>query len=105
MEALVKSDIFFFITTICIVVITVLVVMILLNVLRVTRNVREVVEKAKSEAEGFVSDIAAFRAMVRENEFGLKPIREAFRKKTAAVGKRMRKAKKAVEDMKDEASN
>ncbi|MBI2120078.1 MAG: hypothetical protein HYT94_00460 [Parcubacteria group bacterium] len=99
MESIVKSDIFFFITTVCVLVITVFVVMILLNVLRVTRSVREIAEKAKGEAEGFASDIAAFRAMLRENQFGLKPLREAFRRKKSATEKRARKVKKAAEDI------
>ena len=109
MESIVKSDIFFFVTTICVFIITALLVMILVNVLHITKNVREVVDKIKEETDGITNDIAAFRAILRENQFGLKPILEALKKKKGEVVKtaraRVKKVKKAVVHMAEEIKN
>jgi hypothetical protein len=110
MESIVKSDIFFFVTTICVFIVTALLIMILSNVLHITKSVMEIIDRVKGEADGMANDVAAFRAMLRENQFGLKPILESLKQKKAEVVKtarvRVRKVKKAVakmaEDIKDE---
>lgn len=113
MESIVKSDIFFFVTTICVFIVTALLVMILVNVLHVTKRVREILDKVKGETDGIAKDISAFRAMLRENQFGLKPILEALKKKKTETEKtvraKVRKVKKAVvqmaEDVKENVKN
>jgi septal ring factor EnvC (AmiA/AmiB activator) len=113
MESIVKSDIFFFVTTICVFVVTALLVMILANVLHITKSAREILDKVKGEAEGITSDIAAFRAALRENQFGLKPLMDALKKKKTETEKivraKARKVKKAVteiaKDIKDGINN
>lgn len=109
MESIVKSDIFFFITTICVFIITALLVMILVHVLHITKNVREMVDKVKEETDGITNDIAAFRAVLRENQFGLKPILEALKNKKTEVIKtartRAKNVKKAVISMAEDIKN
>jgi F0F1-type ATP synthase membrane subunit b/b' len=109
MESIVKSDIFFFVTTICVFIITALLVMILVNVLHITKSVREILDKVKEEADGIVNDIAAFRTNLRENFFGLKPILESFKKQKNEVVKkakaRVRKVKKSVTDFAKDVKN
>jgi septal ring factor EnvC (AmiA/AmiB activator) len=109
MESIVKSDIFFFVTTICVFIITALIVMILSNVLHIAKSVREIVDKAKGEADGIASDIAAFRAMIRDSQFGLKPLLESLKKKKSEVEKtaraKVRKIKKKVSEMTNDINN
>jgi hypothetical protein len=103
MESVVKSDIFFFVTTVCVFVVTALLVMILSNVLYITKNIRAILDTVKGETDGLAGDFAAFRAMLRENQFGLKPVMESLKKKKAEVEKtasaKVRKVKKKVSEM------
>jgi hypothetical protein len=57
MESLIKSDIFFFITTICIVLITVLFVVILIYLIRVFKNIDFLSKKIKEEGEEIINDV------------------------------------------------
>jgi len=81
MESLVKSDIFFFISTICLLVITALIIMILSHVLHIVRKVRKAIDIFHCETDGIVEDFDDFRAMLRKNQFGLKPIFDGIKKK------------------------
>lgn len=74
---------------------------------------REILDRVKGEADGVANDVAAFRAMLRENQFGLKPIMESLKKKKTETEKtvraKVRKVKKAVvkiaEDIKSEVNH
>ncbi len=57
MESLIKSDIFFFITTICIVLITILFVVILIYLIRVFKNIDFLSKKIKEEGEEIINDV------------------------------------------------
>lgn len=96
MESLVKSDIFFFITTLCVIAITVLVIMILCHVLHIVRIARKTVDRVHGEAEGIADDFAELRETLKKNQYGLKPILDGIKKKTAKRPAR-RKEPKASE--------
>ncbi len=93
MESLAKSDIFFFITTVCVVAVTVLVVMILFNVLRIVRKARKTIDRIQNEADGFIADVSELRDTLRKNQFGLKPIFDEIKKR---VKKPPRRKKETV---------
>ncbi len=56
MESLIKSDIFFFITTICIVLVTILFVVILIYLIRVLKDIDFLSKKIKKEGEEIIDD-------------------------------------------------
>jgi len=80
MESLVKSDIFFFITTICILVVTSLLLMILSHVLHIVKKVRKTIDCVHTETSGIADDFAAFREILRKNQFGFKPVFHGIKK-------------------------
>lgn len=65
MDALAKSDIFFFITSVATVVVSALIVVALVYFIRVLRDVKEISARAKDEAGRLAEDITAFRSEVR----------------------------------------
>ncbi len=80
MESFIKSDVFFFVTTICVCVVTALIIIVLTEVIRILRDVRSVSDKIAGEANRFVSDFTTVHATLRESQFGLRPIIEAIKK-------------------------
>ena len=56
MDSLIKSDVFFFITTICIVLVTILFGVILIYLIRVLRNIDLLSKKIKEEGEEIIND-------------------------------------------------
>jgi len=95
MESIVKADIFFFVTTICVFVVTALLVMILSHVLHIVRTVRKTVDRIHGEAYGLANDFAELREEIRKNQFGLKPIFDGIKKKADEFsGKKKPKKKK-----------
>jgi hypothetical protein len=101
MESIVKSDIFFFITAICVFAVTALILMILAHILHIVRRLRNSLDRIHVETDGFLEDFSAFRSSLRENQFGLKPVFDAVKKKAETFsGKKTsaRKKKKAKEE-------
>ncbi|MFA5830840.1 MAG: hypothetical protein WC878_03360 [Candidatus Paceibacterota bacterium] len=95
MESIVKSDIFFFITAICVFAVTALVLMILSHILHMVKILRNSLDRIHGETSGFLEDFASFRSLLRENQFGLKPIFEALKKKADSFsGKKYSSRKK-----------
>lgn len=66
MQALVKSDIFFFITSIAVVVLTIVLAVAAVYVIRILRDVKDLSGKAKDEGEKIIEDMRS----VRENMKG-----------------------------------
>jgi hypothetical protein len=87
MESILKSDIFFFITAICVFVVTALVVMILAEVLQIVKNIRHISDHLKGEASNLAADFAAFRVVLQNNQFGFKPIFDGIKKTASAFTK------------------
>ena len=78
METLAKSDAFFFVTTIAVVLLTIMALIILFYLLRVARAALIVSKKIKAESENLVEDIAAMRARVAAEGFGIRSIFKLF---------------------------
>jgi hypothetical protein len=87
MESILKSDVFFFVTTICVFIVTALVVMILVEVLQMAKNVRHITDQLKGEVHNLTTDFAAFRVVLQDNQFGFKPIFDGIKKTASAFTK------------------
>lgn len=85
MESIVKSDIFFFVTTLCVIAITVFLVMILINIFYITKNIRGILDTIQKETDDIENDIATLRTIIKENQFGLKPLLHSLKKKKEEV--------------------
>lgn len=66
MESLLKADIFFFITTMAIVLLTIALVVILVYFIKILRDVRYMARKAKEETDEIVKDVDLFRAALKK---------------------------------------
>lgn len=66
MEAVLKADIFFFITAIAVIIVTPLLVMALIYVIRILKRVDEVSEEIKKEALFISADVDEFRRKIKD---------------------------------------
>ena len=66
MESLLRSDIFFFITSVAVVVVTIFLVVALWYVIRILRNVKDVSDLIKKESVFVINDIAGVRTSIRK---------------------------------------
>jgi competence protein ComGC len=65
-EQIAQSNIFFFVTTIAVVILSVLLAVVLVLLIRILKNIKEVSETVKSEGKNIVEDIAGFRSSLKE---------------------------------------
>lgn len=65
MENLIQSDIFFFITSIAVIVVTIFILIILWYVLRILKNVKDVSDIIKRESFFVLSDLSGLRKRVK----------------------------------------
>ncbi len=69
MENLIHADIFFFISTIALVLISIGIVISLVYVIRILRNVSEVSDKVKEESSEILSDMKELRGTIKQEGF------------------------------------
>jgi uncharacterized membrane protein len=69
METLIHADIFFFISTISIVLITIGIVISLVYIIRILRNVSDVSDKVKEESTEILSDVKHLRGTIKQEGF------------------------------------
>lgn len=74
METLAKSDAFFFITSIAVILFTILALVILFYVIRFARIALQISKKVKEESDNISHDIAKIRARVNEEGFGIRTV-------------------------------
>ncbi len=97
-ESLIHADIFFFISTIALVLISIGIVIALFYVIRILRNVREVSEKIKTESGEIVSDLRKLRANLRDEGVKWKHVVDLVRTFFMRKAKRAKKAADKVVD-------
>lgn len=66
MQTLIHADIFFFITSIAVVVLALIVLIAVLYVVRILHSVRYIVDKIKKESDHVTEDIAELRGKIKE---------------------------------------
>jgi hypothetical protein len=65
METFVKQDIFFFITSLAVVVLTILVAVLVIYLIRITRKVNYIADKAKTETDLLSQELTELRKNIR----------------------------------------
>jgi hypothetical protein len=66
MDAFLKMDIFFVVTTVSVALTTILLAIVLIRVLRILKNIEDISVMVEEEGEKFREDIAQVRAKVKE---------------------------------------
>jgi hypothetical protein len=79
MEDILKQDIFFFVTTISVIVFTILFGVILIYAVRIFYRIDFITKKAKLEVELFSSELAELRKNIKNSGFKLKHILDFFK--------------------------
>jgi len=78
METLIHADVFFFVTTIFIVVITAVILVASVYIIGILRDLREISAKAKIEGEEILVDVKNLRENVKREGANLKHISHFF---------------------------
>ena len=65
-EQIAQSNIFFFVTTVSVVILSVLLAIVLIQIIRILRTVKEVSDTVKEEGKNIVSDISFLRNSFKE---------------------------------------
>lgn len=74
MDSLIKSDIFFFVTTIVVAGLGVLVAVVLVYLVRILSDVKKLSKKVRQEGESIVEDIEGLRENIKKNTIKLSDI-------------------------------
>lgn len=80
METIMKSEIFFFITSIAVVILTILIGIVAAYLIRILRNVDDISAKAKEEAALIKEDVADLRQNIRDEGIKVKSFVSFFNK-------------------------
>ena len=80
METLMKSEIFFFITSIATVILTILIGIVAAYLIRILRNVDDISKTAKNEASLIKEDVADLRQNIRDEGIKVKSFVSFFNK-------------------------
>ena len=77
-ESLLKSDIFFIITTICVIIISGVFIIVLVYFLKFLKDAREVIQFVKEEGKEVAADLRALRSGIKEKTESLGAIFSAL---------------------------
>lgn len=77
-ESFIQADIFFFITTIAIVLVTIGLIVAIVYVIKILRTVSEVTDKVKEESEEVIADIKTLRTNIKSEGFRLAAVGDFF---------------------------
>lgn len=80
MDTLIHADIFFFVTTIAVIIVTALLAITLIYLIRVLRQIAEIGKEIKAETVLVREDIRDLRGTVRREGFKLQAFGEFFKK-------------------------
>jgi predicted Holliday junction resolvase-like endonuclease len=72
MQELIKSDVFFFITSVAVVILTILIAVLVSYLIKVTRDIKYISHKAKLEADNLSKDLENLRASALNHSGKLK---------------------------------
>jgi len=84
MDSLLKSDIFFFVTTVVVALLGILITIVLVYLVRILSDVKMLSKKVRQEGEHIVDDIEGLRENIKKNTIKLSDILSFgfFRKKS-----------------------
>ncbi len=103
MSTLVQADIFFFITSVAVILLTLGVLVILYYIIGITRDLRDIVARVRKAGESIEQDFEALRANVREEGIKSKALVDivlgfAMRKLTSMLAKKSKKKSPSSEE-------
>lgn len=78
MNTIMKSDIFFFITSIAVVIIAVLLVILIVYLIKVSKDIKYISQKAKTEADNIIQDVSTLRTNIKEQGSKVKDLAGIF---------------------------
>ena len=78
MDTLIHADIFFFITTIAVVVITLLFIVVLIYLIKLLKQIKDIAEQVREETILFREDIHGLRDNVKREGFKIKNLLSFF---------------------------
>lgn len=78
METLIHADIFFFVSTIALVVISIGIIVALAYLIRILRNVSDVSDKVKEEGSEIIADVKELRTEIKKEGFRMNYVRRFF---------------------------
>jgi hypothetical protein len=91
MTSIIKSDIFFFITTIAVIIVTIGVVVALVYLVQILRDMRDLSRKAKDEGGKIIDGVSAYREEIYRRGFQINDLLSVFnffRKKSSKIVKK-----------------
>ena len=72
MDTLIKADVFFFITTVAIIVLSLLLAVLIIYIIKISKDIKYISNKAKNEADLIAEDLSDLRENVKEKGVKLK---------------------------------
>lgn len=80
MSEFMKADIFFFVTTVAVIVLTVVVAVFMVYLIGVMRNVRDISELVKTQGKNISDDISKLRDTIKHEGLRLKHVTDFMKK-------------------------
>lgn len=80
MTEFIKADVFFFVTTVAVVVLTVVAVVFMVYFIGIMRNVRDISELAKVQSKNISDDISELRANIKREGLRIKHLTDFMQK-------------------------
>lgn len=96
MQELMKADIFFFITSIAVILVTVGVIVILYYVVKILRNVTSISDRIEEGSRALEADFQSIRTKMKSGEIALKLTQSVFEKASKWLSKSSPKKKTRV---------
>lgn len=90
-ESLIHADIFFFISTIALVLISIGIIIATVYVIKILRNVKDVSDKINAESSELVADLKRLRASLRDEGIKWKHVADLARNFFVRKGKKVKK--------------
>jgi ABC-type siderophore export system fused ATPase/permease subunit len=95
-ETLIHADVFFFITTIVLVLVSIGVLIALYYVIRILKNARDISDKIKSESTEVISDVKALRLAIKDEGVKWKHVAGLARGFFAGKGRKVKQVTDAI---------
>ncbi len=97
MEGMLKSDIFFFVTTIAVVVISIGLLIAVFYLIKILKDIRHISDKVKEESDEIIKDVKSLREGVKKEGLRFKDVSlffiNLFRSKKKSGGNKRKKKK------------
>ncbi len=104
MEEFMKADIFFFITSIAVVLVTVGIAVALYYIVRILRNIQDVTERVDEGSKMLAEDLSALRGTIKREGFVWGNLFAFLQKYSGLFGKKPRRSPKRETDGEEKAS-